>query len=703
MRMDTFFGGAGLAVCLLLGGPALSLDAQASDPFLWLEEVEGERAMDWVLDQNARTRDALKALPAYQGLYESTLDVLTSDDRIAFPSVRGDQIYNFWTDADHERGIYRRTSWDDYLSGEPSWETVLDVDALAEQEGTPWAFRGMSCLLPEERLCLVSLSPGGSDAVEVREFDLEAQRFVDGGFRLPVSKSSVAWVDANTLLVGHNLDEARTTTSGYSAAAYLWQRGTALAEARVLAEADKDDMAIFVATQESNSGPVVMVMRYLTIFDFENRILRDGKLIPIDIPTDAQMGLVGDNLVLKLTSDWQVDGETFAEGSVVSVNFEDHLAGRGEVISVVVPDERSTINGFAATKDHLLVGMLTDVQGRLERYSFVGGTWTSEPVDAPVMGSVGIAGTSVHDNRFFFTFSSFTQPTTLYLAQDDGTVRTVKRLPDQFDSDGLIVEQFQATSADGTQVPYFVVRHEDAPMDGTNPTLQYAYGGFQISITPNYLGAQGKGWVENGGVYVLANIRGGGEFGPSWWKAALKENRQRAYDDFIAVSEDLIARGVTAPEHLGIMGGSNGGLLVGAAMTQRPDLYNAVVVQVPLLDMRRYHKLLAGASWMAEYGDPDDPDEWEYISKYSPYQNVREDVRYPKPFIFTTTRDDRVHPGHARKMAALMESMGHDLYYFENVEGGHGSGVTPEQQAESLALTLAYLQEQLTQVRPVSE
>jgi prolyl oligopeptidase len=311
------------------------------------------------------------------------------------------------------------------------------------------------------------------------------------------------------------------------------------------------------------------------------------------------------------------------------------------------------------------------------------------------MGSVGIRSSSVHHNRFFFTYNSFTQPTTLYLAEEDGEVREVRSLPAQFSAEGVVVEQHHATSQDGTRIPYFVVRAEDAPMDGTNPTLLTAYGGFQISSTPSYLGAFGKGWVEGGGVYVLANIRGGGEFGPSWWKAALKENRQRAYDDFIAVGEDLVARGTTSPEHLGIMGGSNGGLLVGAALTQRPDLFNAVVAQVPLLDMKRYHTLLAGASWMAEYGDPDIPEEWAYISQYSPYQNVREDVDYPRPFIFTTTRDDRVHPGHARKMAALMMSYGHEVFYFENVEGGHGAGVTPEQQAESMALTLAYLHLQL--------
>ena len=677
---------------------------QGQDPFLWLEEVEGARAMEWVLARNAETRAALRALPGYDEAYRNTLELYTSDDRIAYPSIRGDRLYNFWTDAEHPRGIYRRTSWDSYLSGEPEWETVLDVDALAEAEGIAWAYSGMTCLRPDERRCLVSLSPGGSDAVEVREFDLATKQFIADGFRMPVSKNTVAWVDENTLLVSHNLEPSRTTTSGYSSAVRLWRRGTPLESAEILAEAERDDMGMWVTTQETSTGDVTMVNRLVTIFDTEYSILRDGRLVTLDVPTDAHMVLLGDRMILQLVSDWTVGGRTFRQGSVVSADLDDYLAGERAVELVVEPGERSTINGIATTRDHLIVNELTDVQGRLSRYSYEGGRWRSEPIETPAMGNASIASTSSEDDRFFFTYSSFTQPTTLYLAQEDGSIREVRRLSAQFDADGLTVEQHFATSKDGTRVPYFVVRPEALPMNGQNPTLLYAYGGFQISLAPSYLGALGKGWVENGGVYVLANIRGGGEFGPAWWKAALKENRQRAYDDFIAVSEDLVARGITSPDHLGIMGGSNGGLLVGAAMTQRPDLYNAVVIQVPLLDMKRYHELLAGASWMAEYGDPDVPEEWAYISRYSPYQNVKPDVEYPRPFIFTTTRDDRVHPGHARKMAALMESMGHDVYYFENVEGGHGSGVTPEQQAESLALTLTYLRNQLGATpRPVSQ
>jgi len=689
-----------LPVLVALASISLSsacMSQDGDDPFFWLEEIEGERAMEWVLAQNELARAELQAVPAYQSLYDNTLEILTSTARIAYPSILGDMLYNFWTDADHPRGIFRRTTWNAYLSGNPTWETVLDMDALVAEEETPWAFRGMDCLLPEERMCLVSLSPGGSDAVEVREFDLQTKEFVSGGFLVPVSKNSTAWVDENTILVGHNLDDNYVTTSGYSRAAWRWERGTPLEDAVILAEAGTDDMGMFVATQETADGPVTGVVRMITIFDTEFRFLENGELVLVDVPSDAQMTLAGDQLVLKLVSDWTVGGQTFREGSVVSANIDEYLAGERNVELVLAPDERSTINGISATRDYLLVNQLTDVQGHLFRYRRVNGRWTSDEIETPPMGAVGVRSLSVRHNRFFFTYNSFTQPTTLYLAEENGRVREVRSLPDQFSSDGLVVEQHHATSADGTRVPYFVVKADDAPMDGSNPTLLTAYGGFQISSTPSYLGVEGKGWVEGGGVYVLANIRGGGEFGPAWWKAALKENRQRAYDDFIAVGEDLIARGITSSEHLGIIGASNGGLLVGAAMTQRPDLFNAVVAQVPLMDMKRYHTLLAGASWMAEYGDPDIPEEWEYISRYSPYQNVRPDAEYPRPFIFTTTRDDRVHPGHARKMAALMISQGHEVLYFENVEGGHGAGVTPEQRAESIALYLAYLHLQLGQ------
>jgi len=674
-----------------------SLAAQVTtDPFVWLEEVESPKALEWVEGQNAMTRASLRANTGYQRHYDETLAILTSADRIAMPdALRGEMVYNRWTDAEHPRGLYRRTTLASYLAGTPAWETVLDVDALAAADGVPWVLKEVDCLRPAERFCMMSLARGGSDAVEMREFDLETKQFVGDGFRLPEGKSTTAWVDHDHLLVATALTGEPVTSSGYAAAAKLWQRGTPWASARQIFAADTSDMGVWTASVQTTRGHEPMVVRLPTIFTSEPHLLRDGAMVRLDVPTDAKLTVLGDQMVLELVSDWTVQGTTWRAGSIVSANLEAYLAGTRAIELVLEPGARSTVNGITTTGTLLLVNQLTDVQGELLAFRRSGGAWQHERIEVPLMGAVSVVARSDDHDRFFYTYTSFTTPTTLHAVDAAGTSTAIRSLPTQYDATGVITEQHFATSRDGTKVPYFVVRRADAPMNGTNPTLLSAYGGFQISRTPGYLGATGKGWVEDGGVYVMANIRGGGEYGPAWWKAALKENRQRAYDDFIAVSEDLIARGITSPQHLGIQGGSNGGLLVGVAMTQRPDLYNAVIVAVPLLDMMRYHQLLAGASWMAEYGDPSIPAEREYIRAYSPYQNLKPNTTYPEPFIWTTTRDDRVHPGHARKMTALMASMGMPVRYFENTEGGHGSGVTPAQQAEIQALTMSYLWEKL--------
>ncbi len=680
---------------LMTTTPAPLAGQSTTDPFQWLEEVEAPKALEWVERQNALTRTALRANPGYQRHYDETLAILTSSDRIAYPSFRDEQVYNIWTDAENPRGIYRRASLDAYLAGTPAWETVLDVDALSAAEEVPWVLKGVNCLKPAERFCMMSLARGGSDATVEREFDLVTKQFVADGFRLPEAKVSTAWVDGDHLLVAAALPGEPTTSSGYAAAVKLWRRGTPWADARQIFAVDSADMGVWVGTLHTARGEEPVISRLPTIFTSEQYLLRDGAMVRIEVPDDAELTAMADQMVLELVSDWTVAGNTFRAGSIVSADLEQYLAGARNVELVLEPGERSTINGMTTTRTMLLVTQLNDVQGELLAFRRVNGIWEHNRIGNPPMGDVGVVARADDHDRFFYTFTSFTQPNTLYYVDAAGASNTVRSLPAQFDATGLVTEQHFATSRDGTRVPYFVVRHESTPLNGTSPTLLSAYGGFQISRTPGYLGSTGKGWVEDGGVYVVANIRGGGEYGPAWWKAALKENRQRAFDDFIAVSEDLIARGITSPAHLGIQGGSNGGLLVGVAMTQRPDLYNAVVVAVPLLDMMRYHQLLAGASWMAEYGDPSIPAEREYIRAYSPYQNVNAATTYPEPFIWTTTRDDRVHPGHARKLAALLESLDKPVRYFENTEGGHGSGVTPAQQAEIQALTLSYLWEKL--------
>ena len=684
-----------LATGLVMGSPVAGQDA-SEDPFLWLEDVESARSLEWVEAQNEASLAELTAHPSYQPIFDDVLGIITSDDRIAFPSMAGDHIYNFWSDAEHERGIWRRTSWEAYLAGgDVAWETVLDIDALAEEEGVPWSFQGGPCLAPENRYCLIGLSRGGSDASEVREFDRETGAFVEDGFFLPEGKSVYTWMDRNTLLVGADFGEGSLTTSGYARIIKKWQRGTPLSEAETVFEGEPTDMAVFAGSFETADRTYHMIMHRPTFFEGTTYMLEGDDLVEIEVPMDASPSVVQDQIVVYLRSPWEVGGRSYPLGSLIAMPIDDFLAGERDFEVVAESTERSTVQFSAPAKDFMVVSILNNVRGELWKYRHEGGEWQREKVPAPDFGNVNLAGLSVHENRFFFTYSSFLQPTTLYLSHEDGSVEEVQRLPSMFEAEGYVTEQAEAVSSDGTRIPYFVVRPENLAMDGQNPTLLYAYGGFEIPMTPSYNTMTGKAWIERGGVYVVANIRGGGEFGPEWHRAGLKENRQRVYDDFFAVSEALIERGITSPDHLGIMGGSNGGLLVGVAFTQRPELYNAVAVQVPLLDMKRYNKLLAGASWMAEYGNPDIPEEWEYIRRYSPYQNVHADRDYPRVLITTTTRDDRVHPGHARKMAAKMESQGHPFFYFENTEGGHGAGVTPEQRARMTAVVYAYMWKQL--------
>ncbi|HET6362640.1 MAG TPA: prolyl oligopeptidase family serine peptidase [Gemmatimonadota bacterium] len=691
----------GLRRLFLLAVPAFAIPVRAAaqgvdDPYLWLEDVEGARAMAWVHEQNEATLAALRGHAVYDSIYRESLGILESQDKIDYPTLRGGWIYNFWQDAEHERGIWRRAKLDSYLSSEPEWDTLLDMDALAEEEGVPWAFHGAECLAPEYRRCLMNLSRGGSDASEVREFDVDARSFVEEGFFLPEAKSSVAWRGPDELLVTTDFGPGTLTESGYPRVARLWRRGTPLGEATVLFEGEATDVGVWAGSVDTPERSFSLVYHSPTFFETRVHVVQnDGSLLALDVPLDANLSLTGEDLVVYLRSPWVVEGKTYVQGSVLAIGYDAFLAGDRSFDVVVEPGPRRTVEGVQVTRGQLLIQILDNVRGKLWRYRRQEGEWVGERVPAPDFGAVYVVDSDPLEDRWFITFESFTDPTTLYLGEANGTIREVRRLPAMFDAEGLVVDQHEATSKDGTKVPYFVVHREGLALDGRNPTLLYGYGGFQISMTPWYGEITGKAWIERGGVYALANIRGGGEFGPDWWKAAQKENRQRAYDDFLAVAEDLIERGIASPEHLGIEGGSNGGLLVGVAMTQRPELFRAVVVTVPLLDMRRYHTLLAGASWVAEYGDPDDPAEWEFIRRYSPYQNVSPDEEYPRALFYTTTRDDRVHPGHARKMTARMLEMGHPVWYYENTEGGHGAGVTPEQQARMYAIIFTYLAERL--------
>ena len=685
-------------VLLLLPGLIL-LAATAQDyddPYLWLEEIEGEKALEWVEERNQLTNELLSAHPLFDPLRERILEILNSDDRIPFPSIIGEHLYNFWQDSENPRGIWRRTTWDSYLTGTPDWETVLSIDALAEEEGVNWSYGGAIFLPTDYSRCLIRLSRGGADAVEIREFDLENKTFIEDGFFLPEAKQSVDWLDENTLLIATDFGEGTLTTSGYARIVKLWTRGTDLSEAKTLFEGEKTDVTVGVGSYKTADRTYGVIIHRPSFFEARSYILMDDELIRIDLPEDSSPALMADRLIVRLRSSWEIGEEIYPEGALISINIDRFLAGDRDFRIILEPGERSTVRGMTATRSALLVNMLDNVRTELRRYTYDNGEWNYEKIEAPEFGTVSFSATSHTTDRFFFVSSGFTHPTTLFMSEDDGSTHEVLSTPAMFDAEGLTVAQYEAISRDGTGIPYFIVHPKDIEKDGSHPTLLSAYGGFEISRTPSYNPTVGAGWLEREGIYVVANIRGGGEFGPEWHRAAQRENRQRAFDDFIAVAEDLIERGFTSPERLGIQGGSNGGLLVGAAFTQRPDLFNAVVCAVPLLDMRRYHTLLAGASWMAEYGNPDDPDDWEFIKEYSPYHNLAENQPYPRVLFTTTTRDDRVHPGHARKMAAKMEDMGYTVFYFENTEGGHGAGVTNEQRALLSAITYTYLWNELT-------
>ncbi|KFC75739.1 prolyl oligopeptidase family protein [Massilia sp. LC238] len=667
------------------------------DPYLWLEEVDGAQARAWVEGRNRITEAELEAQPSYTALRARLRAILDSTEKIPYAGCHAGLLYNFWRDAVHARGIWRRTTLDEYRKGAPAWETIIDLDLLAREEGENWVWGGVTWLEPDGALCLVSLSRGGGDAHVVREFDVRERRFVPDGFNLPEAKSDVAWIDRDTLFVGTDFGPGSLTESGYPRIVKEWRRGTPLEAAATVFEARPDDLSASAWTDATPGFERAFVQRQIGFYSSELFLRRDGRLIKLPKPEDANAFAVRDQLVIELRSNWEAGGTTYPQGALLAADFDAALGGQAAFELLFLPSPLTSLDGLTVTRDALLLTVLDKVKNRIVELRREDGRWQARDVDLPNMGALDTwAFDRVASNRYFLTMTGFTEPSTLYLMEAGTDAREpLKSMPAFFQAQGLQVHQFEAPSRDGTRVPYFAVMHRDTLLDGDNPTVLYGYGGFEVSLKPSYGAISGSAWLEDGGVYVVANIRGGGEFGPGWHQAALKQDRQRAFDDFIGVAEDLIARKITSPRRLGIMGGSNGGLLVGAVLTQRPELFNAVVCQVPLLDMRRYHLLLAGASWMGEYGDPDDPAEWDWIARYSPYHRVRAGQRYPRVLFTTSTRDDRVHPGHARKMAARMLEQGHELLYWENLEGGHAGAADNAQTARMWALTWTFLRRQL--------
>ncbi|MBI5693008.1 MAG: S9 family peptidase [Verrucomicrobia bacterium] len=677
--------------------PAAQPPPDPADPHGWLEEVAGEKSLAWARERNAVTQKELEASPHFQAIRERLLAILDSTERIPYVSKRGPHYYNFWRDAQHPRGLWRRTSLEEFRKPSPAWETVLDLDALGAAEKENWVWKGSQWLEPDLDRCLINLSRGGADAVVVREFDPIAKAFVAGGFTLPEAKSGVSWRNRDTLYVGTDFGPGSLTDSGYPRVVREWKRGTPLAGAPVVFEGASTDVSASAFTVIEPGFRREFARRAVTFFTAEHFLRQGDTFTKLDLPADARQGTWREYLTVTLRSEWRVGGRVFPAGALLALPWERFLKGDRDFAVLFEPGPRKSLAASSATRHHLIVNELENVRNRL--YVLTpgpDGRWSRQPLPAPEFGSLSASAVDDDSDDFWLNVDDFLTPPSLYLGNVGRPGRELlKQLPAYFAADGMEVTQHEATSRDGTRIPYFQVSRRGLPANGTNPTLLYGYGGFQLSQTPGYRAAVGSAWLERGGVFVLANLRGGGEFGPAWHQAALKANRQRAYDDFIAVAEDLIRRRVTSPRHLGIQGGSNGGLLVGAVFTQRPDLFNAVVCQVPLLDMQRYHRLLAGASWMGEYGNPDVPAEWDFIRRYSPYHNVRPDGKYPRVLFTTSTRDDRVHPGHARKMVARMLEQKHDVLYYENIEGGHGGAANNAQSAYMSALAYTFLLQQL--------
>lgn len=667
------------------------------DPYIWLEDVGGEKALEWVEKQNDKSLSYLKSKPLYKKLYEKNLEVYNSDERIPYVGQMGDYFYNFWRDDENPRGLWRRTTLEEYKKESPKWEVILNLDELAKKEGENWLYKGSNCLYPTYDRCLINLSRGGADATVVREFDIESKSFVKDGFQLPEAKSNLSWIDKDTVYVGTDFGDGSMTDSGYPRVTKLWKRGEPLEKAQTIFEGNKTDVSVGAYVSHDGDEKYKIVYQGLDFYSREYYLVTDKGLVKLDRPIDSNIsGIIKGQLLLELKSDWTIGEKTYKQASLLSIDIDDFVAGKKNFTEVLVPDAHTSIAGVSSTKDHVLITTLKDVSSELYRYTFKDGNWTNEKIDMPELGTLSVTGTSDEHNNFFINYQNFLTPSSLYYFDDaKDSASVLKSLPAFFDASPYKVEQKFAKAEDGTQIPYFLVMAKDTELNGKNPTLLYGYGGFEVSLRPSYSATIGIDWLEQGGVYALANIRGGGEYGPAWHQAALKKNRHIAFTDFITVAEDLIERKITDSEHLGIRGGSNGGLLVGTVATMRPDLYEAVVCQVPLLDMKRFNQLLAGASWMGEYGNPDNEDEWNYIKSYSPYHNVHKDVDYPKIFFTTSTRDDRVHPAHARKMVAKMMEQGHDLLYYENTEGGHGGAANNEQSAKLNALIYTYLVDQL--------
>ncbi|PZO72620.1 MAG: S9 family peptidase [Pelagerythrobacter marensis] len=679
---------------------ASGVPGEAEDPYIWLEEARSDRALAWVRAENDKTLAQLANDPRFEALKAEALAILDAEDRIPMVSFRPDGLYNFWQDRANPRGVLRRTTLDSYRTDTPQWETVLDIDALARADNREWVYQGMSCLEPDMRHCMVALSDGGKDATILREFDMATRSFVEGGFTLPESQGSVSWVDKDTLLVSRDFGGGTVTESFYPFTTRLWKRGESLEQAQEIFRGAASDVSAGAGLLRDSAGTVhgMVATRGLTFHESATYIRQGDEWVGLNLPSKAGLyGIVDGHVLISTDEAWNTGSQVFPADAIIAVELEAFKRDPNGAAKTLVwaPGPRQTRQGGAATANSLYVNLLDNVRGRVLKFDHEGGQWVSRTVDLPQNATLGVAAASSKSDEVMFSVTDFLTPSTLYYSADGNAPSVIKTSPARFDASGMAIEQYEATSADGTKIPYFIVRPRGMALNAGTPTLLTGYGGFQVPRLPGYLGSTGKMWLERGGAYVLANMRGGGEFGPDWHQTAIRENKQRTWDDFIAVAQDLVTRGFTTPEHLGIQGGSQGGLLVGTAFTQRPDLFNAAIVQIPLFDMLRYHLIGRGASWIGEYGDPRIPEQRAWIEPYSPYQKIVRGRDYPMPFFVTSTADDRTHPSHGRKAAARLAEIGQPYLYYEDMTGGHSGGVDNEQRARLLALQTVYLLQRL--------
>ncbi|WP_300396225.1 prolyl oligopeptidase family serine peptidase [uncultured Sphingobium sp.] len=682
------------------GAPPASTANPSDDPYIWLEDWTGPRAMQWVEAENKATETAFQNDPRYAGYYRDALAIASAKDRIAMPMQVHGRVYNFWRDADHPQGIWRWTSEADYATDAPNWTTVLDLDALSKAEGKKWVWKGASILDPDERLALINLSDGGEDAVSLREFDLETGKFVDGGFAIPTSKQNEAWLDRETILIARDWGDGTMTKSGYPFVVKTLKRGEPLSSAReIYRGAPSDQVGTFPMILSDGSGNrAAFLYRGVTFFSNETYLVDGAEVKRLPLPAKSNLqGMVDGQVLIQTSEAWQSGGVSVPTGSLVAVPLKALQSGETLKPQILfAPSPRQSIDGVAATKGHVILAYNDNVRGRVMVLTPGADGWSQTPVELPDNATISIASASDKSNKAYLSVAGFLAPTTLWAMDAANPAPTqVKAMPARFDADGLVVEQFEATSSDGTKIPYFIVHARDMKKDGSTPTIMTAYGGFEIPMTPSYAAITGKLWLERGNSFVLANIRGGGEFGPAWHEAGLKTKRQIIYDDFAAVAQDIFARKLSSPDKFGIYGGSNGGLLMGVEFNQHPDLWNAVVIQVPLLDMIRYEQIAAGASWVDEYGSVSVPAEKAFLQTISPYANIRKGVDYPTPYIWTTTKDDRVGPQHARKFAARLKEYGIPYHFYEDTAGGHSGDADIKQGARLQAMQMVYFSQQL--------